>query len=201
MNADSSYDVIRFALDPNRVRVMQKAYLAPAIVIVLFAAVVILGYDFAGAAASPPFVEAMFYGSIAGVFAVLGGLLALERRKAPQIPERGFLAVSRSGIDVDFGRGPQRIPFAGVTGISAVRPRADKKPVAIVFHRNATPPLEQGNQNRVMHKIGSRHARLHTFRGAAVMSLYLFGDQQADAIVSAIETHLQSSENREPVRL
>lgn len=182
----------RFALDANRARGMQRSYLAPAIVIVLFAALVIFRYDFAGEADSPPVVKAMFYGSIVGVFAILGGLLLLERRKAPKDPDRGFLAVSHRGIDVDFGRGPQHIAFAGITGIVAVRPRADKKPTALLFAQGGG-DLGQRDRNRVLHKVGSRHARLHRFRGAVVMPIYLFGDDQADAIVTAIETHLKSA--------
>ncbi|KQI70419.1 hypothetical protein AN191_18260 [Loktanella sp. 5RATIMAR09] len=191
MNSKASADIIHFALNADRARAMQRSYLAPAIVIGLFSALVIFRYDFAGEAASPPVVKAMFYGSIVGVYAILGGLVLLERRKAPKDAGRGFLAISHRGIDVDFGRGLHKIPFTGITGIVAVRPRDDKKPIAIFFARGAVADLGRRDRNRVIHKVGSRYARLHKFKDAVVMPIYLFGDDQADNIVAAIEAQLE----------
>ncbi len=183
--------VQQFPVREDIVRKMRWALIPIVFFLVLFVFVVIFAYDFEGTSQGTSIEQAIFYGSILAVFAVIAFLVWNTWRKIPRSPNGAGLVISADGVTVDYGNGPTSIDLTGVTGIVAVAVREGQTPEAAVFCKDPTGDLSTRNRNRVMHKVGRHIARVSQFRGQDVLPLALFGEDQASHIIAALRGYLE----------
>lgn len=181
-----------FPIKQGLARRLRRTVLLPVCVVALFTLLVIFQYDFSGSASNPMIMRVIFYGVTVRTFAILGGLVWLQWRRAPRDLPTAGLTVSNESIAVDFGWGLRSVPLHSVGRIVPVRRRDNETPIALLLASPSVNELSQRDTNRVLHKIGDRWARLHRFRQSTILPIYLFGEDQADRIITAIERRMST---------
>lgn len=197
-NTGPASDGDTFRVKPELARHVRRLVIAPLIVLALFTLLVVFAYDFAGEADSPTAVKVLFYGSILGTYAVLTGIALVEWRKAPPNLEAGHVTVSAHDITVDFGNRAERIGLQDIGSVVSIAPPKTSRPQALLFAASKDLSLSQRDHNRVLHKIGSRWARLHVFKKSTVLPLHLFGEDQIDLMIDTIDQALMRSHTERP---
>ena len=180
----------QFPVRPDRVKAMRLALVPPAIFAALFLCVVVLAYDFEGPAQGSVEEQAIFYGSIVGVFAVAALLAGNTWRKIPRRFDGDGLVIAPGGISIDYGNGPARIDLSGVTGVIAVAAKEGELPEAVVFCKGPDGDHGPRDRNRVIHKVRRHIARTHRFRQQDVLPIAQLGEERAPEIVAALRPRL-----------
>ena len=189
MNTEYS-ETVSFPIREELARGMRRGVWFLFLVLILFGLLVIFAYDFDAEANSPLIIRTIFYGATAGTFAILMALVWTQWRKAPKDAKATGLEITDRKASVDFGRGKVTIDLGSVSGLVPLARVRAKKPQVIVFLQETGKELSSRDGNRVMHKVGDRWGRVTTFKKNTVLPIFLFGEDQADLILSTLQDRL-----------
>jgi len=90
----------------------------------------------------------------------------------------------------DFGWGPHVVALQDVVDVVPISPRDGQHPQALLLARSGAAEPSRWDQNRIIHKCSGRWAKLHRFKGSAVLPVILISEDQTEHIVAAIEKRI-----------